>query len=124
MGTVGWAMMGVAAWGMSGAAIGAVIGDLLGSVIGDMLRAEMRGAMGAVARVAIDCVMLGQHCHAAWVQAQQARKISFSCALHNQNMLTVPCAVCKHMCLVQSASACALQLSHVEPCWVQTMKTI
>ena len=65
VGFANWAMMGVAAWGMFEAAIGAVIGDWLGPVVGDALRAEMRDTIGAVTRVAIEAVMLGQHCYAA-----------------------------------------------------------
>ncbi len=112
MGIVDWAMMGVAAWGMFEAAIGAVIGDWLRPVVGDALRAEMRVAIGAVTSVAIEAVMLGQYCYAAWDQAQQARQISFSCALHSKNMLTAPCTVCKHMCIA------------IAPCWLQTANTI
>ena len=97
--------MGVAAWGMFEAAIGAVIGDWFGPVVGDALRAEMRDTLGAVTRVVIEVVTLEQHCYAVWGQAQQARKISFSYALHSQNMVIAPCIVCKHMCIA------------IVPCW-------
>ena len=94
-----WAMIGAAAGGAFEAVTGAVIGDWLGAVIGDVLRAEIRDALGAVTEVAFQVVMLGQHCYAAWCQAQHARKISFSYALHNHHMLTAPCKVCKHTCI-------------------------
>ncbi len=110
-GTVDGAKMGVAAWGMFGAVLGAAIGDVLmswlgavigdwvGQEIGDAQRAEMRVAFGAVTRLAIEAVMLGQHRYAAWVQAQQTKKISFSCALQKHNLLNVSCIVCKQLCV-------------------------